>query len=187
MNRKLEDEPAGSPVSWMKRQDVRGHVLAGAKYAMKQRLPPLARTTLESQRANFIKAFDAIEENAQDEIFAAIELAFHIGRRAQSLLALKEVPRASIRHAQAQNRKNTAPRTAKIREVVREAMSKKPAKHRRGLQYARRLEHEVNEAMGRKYSADQIRNYAREIDDSERQKSGDQTGKSVSCIVRLIG
>ena len=61
---KPKGDAVESPVHWMKRLQVRNEVLAGADFALGQKLPPTQRLILESRRVNFVKNFDAIEECA---------------------------------------------------------------------------------------------------------------------------
>jgi hypothetical protein len=157
---------------WIKKygkaRHVRDLVCAGGNDALKGKLSGLARAFLDGHLKIFMAQIDALEkEGLPDGVFEAMEAAFYIGQASAATRFSKEVPRVAVGHAQAEHRKKIAPRTAELRDAVREAMSKSAAKATRGIKYAGQLEPEVSKIVGRKVSPDQIRNYVRDIKDSE--------------------
>jgi hypothetical protein len=115
--------------SWAKRRGVRQKVREAAELALARNLPDTQRLLLGSRLANFIKSFDTIEEGAQDDVWRAIEEAFHLGKHAAVIKVVteKEIGKANAKlardaAAQAKKRKGPGP----VERAVRAEMDADP-------------------------------------------------------------
>ncbi len=123
-----EVEPAVSFIHLIKRRELKQLILEAVTKAQEKSSPGTGALIVESQRRNFVKSFDAIENSQQREIFDAIETAFQLGKYAATLdiVTEKKVERArqKIRQRVAiQTKKSKADQTE---QAVREVMDADP-------------------------------------------------------------
>jgi hypothetical protein len=117
-------EPAVSFIHLIKRRELKQRILEAATKAQEKSPPGTGALIVESQRRNFVKSFDAIENCQQREIFDAIETAFQLGKYAATvdIVTEKKVERArqKIRQGVAiQAKKSKADQTEQaVREVM---------------------------------------------------------------------
>jgi hypothetical protein len=118
-----------SLVSWARRRGVRQQVLEAVALAQAQNLPNAMVLILESRRRKFVESFDAIDDSAPDEVWRAVEEAFHLGKTAAmvDIVAEKRVERARQKIASDganRARKNKGP--SPVERAVREVMAADP-------------------------------------------------------------
>jgi vacuolar-type H+-ATPase catalytic subunit A/Vma1 len=121
-------EPAVSFIHLIKRRELKQLILEAVTKAQEKSPPGTGALIVESQRRNFVKSFDAIENCQQREIFDAIETAFQLGKYAATvdIVTEKKVERArqKIRQGVAiQAKKSKADQTE---QAVREVMDADP-------------------------------------------------------------
>jgi hypothetical protein len=138
-----------SLVSWAKRRGVRQQVLEAAELALAQKLPDMQRLILKSRLGNFVKSFDAIDDGAQDDVWRAIEEAFHLGKHAMLIKVVteKEIGRANTKIMQ-DKRAGMPKEPNLVREAVRAAMKMNP-RTTSSPESVRKIQAEVTKTLGR--------------------------------------
>ena len=123
-------EPAVSFIHLIKRRELKQRILEAVTKAQEKSPPGTGALIVESQRRNFVKSFDAIENCQQREIFDAIETAFQLGKYAETvdIVTEKKVKRADDdHHADAEyTRRSSKAAQTYVREVVRAALRMNP-------------------------------------------------------------
>jgi len=133
----------------LKRQALRERIVDEVARAQEKSPPGTGALIVESQRRNFVRSFEQIENSQQQQIFDAIETAFELGKFVAmvDIVTERKIGRANALLARAEKAKLPIEPNL-VREAVRAALRVNP-RITSGPESVRKIQAEVTKALGR--------------------------------------